>query len=143
MDRPASIVTFERLYLGALALGVINTVLSWSKTEALMATQTAQAPPEAAQIIGWVVPLATVIGFGIILLLWYFIARRGAAVAKWIATILVVAAVGFMAAGLSAGTYRPGLGGILGVAGNLLQAVSIWFLFRPDTKNWFGEGSVA
>lgn len=100
MDRPASIVTFERLYLGALAIGVINTVMSWSTNQAQMAAQTAQVP-EAGQIISWLVPVATAIGVGISLLLWYFIARRGAAVAKWIATILVVAAVGFMALALS------------------------------------------
>ncbi|QNQ10353.1 hypothetical protein [Sphingomonas alpina] len=140
MDRPASIVTFERLYLGALAIGVINTVMSWSTNQAQMAAQTAQVP-EAGQIISWLVPVATAIGVGISLLLWYFIARRGAAVAKWIATILVVAAVGFMALALSGGTYRPGLNGILGVVGTVFQAVSIWFLFRPDTKIWFGEVS--
>jgi hypothetical protein len=138
MDRPASIVTFERLYLGGFALGVINTIISWTTNQTLMATQSAQVP-EAAQIIRWVVPVGIAIGFGITLILWYAIARQGAAVAKWIATILVVAGVGFLALALLGGTYRSGLSGILGFASTALQAVSIWFLFRPDTKVWFGE----
>ncbi|QNA84626.1 hypothetical protein G4G27_11995 [Sphingomonas sp. So64.6b] len=141
MDRPASIVTFERLYLGGFAIGVINTIMSWSSTQALIATQTAQVP-EAAEIISWLVPVTTVIGFCITMLLWYFIARRGAVVAKWILTILVAAAAVFMLLALAGGTYRSGLSGILGLLSTALQLVSIWFLFRPDTKVWFGEASV-
>ncbi|MGY4398318.1 hypothetical protein ACVWZA_003524 [Sphingomonas sp. UYAg733] len=132
MDRPASIVNFERAYLAAFAIGVVNTILSWSTTKELIASQEA--------IIGtWILPLSTAISFGITLLLWYFVARQGSVVAKWIATVLIGLAVFFLVISVLRGAFELNLRGIFQLVSTALQAFAISLLFRPDTKVWFGE----
>ena len=139
MDRPASIVRFEQLYLAAFALGVINTVISWSATQVQRAASIAMFGPAF-------LPIAIAIGFAITLLLWYVIARRGSAIAKWIATVFAA----FAAIGLVIGLVRLLGGGgqfsvsvLLGYISSLLQIVAVTFLFRPDTRAWFGEPAAA
>ncbi len=128
--RPQSIINFERLYLGSMVLGLIATAINWSAIQAQVT-----ATPGAALLPSWFLPASLVAGYAINLLLWYFIARRGAVVAKWILVI-------FFGIGL---LYLPGI-----VSGKLpamqlvpalintaLQAAAVWMLFRPDTKPWF------
>ncbi|HEU4959137.1 MAG TPA: hypothetical protein VFT56_01910 [Sphingomonas sp.] len=135
MDRPASIVRFEQLYLAGFAVGVINTVISWSASQERLAASIAMFGPAF-------LPIAMAIGFAITLLLWYFIARRGSAIAKWIATVFAA----FAAIGLVIGLVRLLGGGgafsvsaVLGYVASLLQIAAVTFLFRPDTRAWFGE----
>ena len=136
-NRPVSIVNFERCYLGAFVLGLLNTALSWSTTRAAFA-----ASPQAALLGGWFFPVMTLIGFAITLSLWFFIARKGSAVAKWIATVLVVLGVMGSVFTFLFRTYPQSLSGIISVATLVLQVIAIVMLFRPDTKKWFGEDSV-
>ena len=132
--RPVSIVNFERCYLGAFVLGLANTALNWSATRA-----TYDASPQAEMLGSWFLPVTALIGFGITLALWYFIARKGSTVAKWIATVfLVLGLIGAVFA-LLMRTYPGGANGIIGIVTTVLQVVAIAFLFRPDTKVWFGE----
>jgi asparagine N-glycosylation enzyme membrane subunit Stt3 len=125
-SRPQSIVNFERCYLGAFVLGLVNTALAWSATRAMF-----DASPQAAMLGGWFLTATTLIGFAITLALWYFIARKGSAVAKWIVVVSLFA--------LLMGTYPAGLSGAIGIFNTVLQAVAVSFLFKPDTKGWFGE----
>ena len=85
--RPESIVNFERFYLGALGVGLVNTALSWGATQEMLASDPALGA--AGFGTGFFV---SVLGLGLIipLLLWYFIARRGSNIAKWILTVLFV-----------------------------------------------------
>ncbi|WP_294138434.1 hypothetical protein [Sphingomonas sp.] len=43
MERPVSIVKFERCYLGALFVGLINLLISWNKIQAMPAVRQAAA----------------------------------------------------------------------------------------------------
>lgn len=131
-DRPVSIVNFERCYLGAFAIGMFNTALSWQATRERLA-------PQAEQFGSWFMPAVTLIGFAITLTLWYFIARRGSAVAKWIATVFLVLGLLGLLISLPTGNYPQGIGGVFGIVSTVLQVIAIWLLFRPDTKPWFGE----
>jgi hypothetical protein len=67
--RPASIVNFERLYLGAIVVGLVNAYISWDHSLAVLGAQpTVQFGPTFL--------LATIAGGLVIqLLLWFFIAR--------------------------------------------------------------------
>ena len=132
--RPQSIVNFERLYLGALLLGVINLALAWNQT---VASIEAQANASAGPTL---MALAIVFGVVIPLLLWYFVARKASVVAKWILVGLFVLGLAGVAVSLSQGTYPKGLGGILSAVSTLMQAAAIYFLFRPDAKAWFADG---
>ena len=128
MERPRSIVMFERFYLAAFLLNVVSIILAWRLLRLL-----------TIGLGRWYLPISTAIGFAIPLLLWYFIARRGNLIAKWIATIL--AAFGVIAAAitlLSIGSRDP-IHTMLGIVQPILQIAAIWFLFRPDTPAWFGE----
>jgi hypothetical protein len=133
-SRPQSIVNFERCYLGAFVLGLVNTALAWSATRA-----TFDASPQAAMLGGWFLTATTLIGFAITLALWYFIARKGSAVAKWILVVLLGFGIVGALFALLMGTYPAGLSGAIGIFNTVLQAVAVSFLFKPETKAWFGE----
>ncbi len=132
--RPESIIKFERLYLGALVVGVVNAVLSWSSTQAYMAND----PALAASGLGSGFLISTiVIGFAIPLLLWYFIAKRGSNIAKWI--LVVLFGLGLISMVLSFSTMMA-MNGTIGVIGALLttalQAGAVYMLFQPDAAEW-------
>ena len=127
--RPASIVNFERVVLLSLALGVLSTFLTFDQMVA------------SAQGFG----SGFVIGeqaatIAVMLLLVYFISRKGSPVAKWIYVVLgVLGLIG----GLSTFSQTLALGTlpvILTVIQYALLIASLWLLFRPDSKAWFADG---
>jgi hypothetical protein len=134
MQRPPSIITFERCYLGAVALGLVNNVLNWTNLQEQMA-----AAPNSQLLPDWFLPATIGVGLLITLLLWYFVARRASVVAKWI--LVVFFAIGLIGvpgiiSGVSAGLISP----LLAIAGFVtltLNAIAVWMLFRPDAKLWF------
>jgi len=127
--RPQSIVMFERLYLGAILVGIVNTVIGWHQSLALLQAQPIPLGPGFLYF-------TTAIGILIPLLLWYFIARQGSVVAKWVLVALfVLGLLGYVLA-LSRGTVFAGVSTILGVIALLMQASAIWMLFRPDAEAW-------
>ena len=133
-NRPQSIVNFERCYLGAFVLGLVNTALAWSATSAAFA-----GSPQAAMMGSWFLTATTLIGFAITLALWYFIARKGSAVAKWIAVVFMVLGLIGVAITLLTGTFPAGVSGTIGIITTMLQVIAVTFLFKPDAKIWFGE----
>ena len=132
MNRPISIVNFERCYLGAFVIGVLNTAFSWSDTRERMAAQ--------EQVLGtWFMPLTLLIGFAITLLIWYFIARRASVVAKWIATVfLVLGWIGLLIS-FATGNFPHGIPAVLSIVATILQTVAIYLLFKPDAEAWFAR----
>jgi hypothetical protein len=136
--RPASIVTFERCYLGALVVGLVNTMLNWSTAMDAM-----NADPSVAQLgSGFSTTMligGTIISILISLTLWYFVARRGATVAKWIVVVLyTLGLLTFLWQMLHGGT-AIGLTVAITVLQLVLQTIAVVMLFRPDAKAWFGE----
>lgn len=131
MIRPTSIIQFERFYVAAIGVDAINTVLSWTAREE-------RALLEPQMLGNATLPVMTAIGFAIALLLWFFIARRGSAIAKWVLTIFVTVALVWSLYAIPTGRYSMGLNGLLGLFSTVLQAYSVWMLFRPDAKPWFG-----
>jgi hypothetical protein len=134
MERPQSIITFERCYLGGVALGLANNALNWSNMQEQMA-----ATPNSQLLPDWFLPATIGVGLVITLLLWYFVARRASTVAKWI--LVVFFAIGLLGlpgivAGVSSGLIAP-LMAIVGLITLALNAIAVWMLFRPDAKLWF------
>lgn len=135
--KPPSIARFEQLYLGGFALGLVATALSWRGN-----TERLAADPRTASVSGWFVPATTALTIVITLLLWYFIARRGSVVAKWIAVIFI--ALGLLG---GIGNLMTLLGGhspnvpasLLSLVVTLMQVAAAVMLFRPDARLWFGE----
>lgn len=132
---------FERCYLGAVAIGLVNIAVAWKTTMARLAEQpaAAQLGPAFAQsmLIG-----TTVLSIAISLLLWYFTARKASVVTKWIVTaFFVLGVMGYFVSALQ-GTMEHGIGGILVAITWIVNAAAVWQLFKPDSKLWFGEETV-
>ncbi|WP_242095542.1 MULTISPECIES: hypothetical protein [unclassified Sphingomonas] len=134
--RPPSIVNFERCYLGSFAIWLLNTLAFWPALTAAM-----RANPAVARLSPAFAP--TVLGIGIVLvsaitlLLWYFTARTGSLVAKWIVTIFFAfsAIPAFYGLAVAMRPMTPqGIGNLVSIA---LNAVAVWMLFRADARLWF------
>lgn len=138
MERPVSIVWFERLYLGGVVVGVINAALSWNVALARLAAN--PAPAQLGPSFGsTMLAGGIVLGVLISLLLWYFTARKGSVVTKWIITAFFVLGLLSLFWAAVQGTVPHGVGGVLTIVAWVLDAIAVWHLFRPDTKVWFGE----
>lgn len=131
--RPVSIVWFERLFLLSLLIGLLNAILSYDRTLAMV-----QSDPAFAQL-GWgsgFVIVVTAISLLIPLLLWYFIARRASVIAKWL--LVAITAIGVLMIG-----FEPGEGASLTnigiLATTILQVAAIVLLFRRDAVAWLGK----
>ena len=133
MERPQSILWFERCYLGAMAIGLLNTATNWSRVQEQIA-----ATPNSELLPSWFFAATLALGLAISLTLWYFVARRGSVVAKWIVTVFFAIAVLSVVRTAASGIVPPTLN-ILAVIALVLQAVGVFMLFRPDTKPWFGD----
>ena len=137
MDRPQSIVWFERLYLGGVAIGLANTLINWSSMQEQIA-----ATPNSEMLPDWFFGVTMALGIGINLLLWYFVARRGSVVAKWIVTIFFALGLIGILRTLGSDMAAPGTTAIA-IAVLVVQAGAVFMLFRPDTKAWFGDGAAS
>ncbi|MDO7841050.1 hypothetical protein [Sphingomonas immobilis] len=138
MERPVSIVWFERCYLGALVLGVLNTALSWNTLMAQMAAQP-NADKFGAGFGATVMIISLAIGVGISLLLWFLAARKHSVVAKWIITVFFVLGVLGLLFQIIGKTFPSGIAGVVTVVAWVLNLIAVYQLFKPDTEVWFGE----
>lgn len=120
------------LYLGALAIGLITTLLTWNQTIALM-----QVDPSTAAVATPIMIGSLVIGFGISLLLWFLVSRMRSTIAKWVLTVFFVIGVLSVLFTFANGTFPPGLAGVLSIVSTVLQGVAVYMLFRPDAVAWF------
>ncbi|QDH33320.1 hypothetical protein [Porphyrobacter sp. YT40] len=135
MMRPASIIRFEQIILGSLALGIVNTVLSYDTTMAQI-----EADPGMTELgmsgPGFLIG-SVVIGFGISLLLWFFVSRRASTVAKWILVVLTL--IGLLSVPLALFDV-PFVQAAITFVTAVMQLAALWFLFRPDANAWFEHG---
>ena len=130
--RPKSIELFEKVFLGAFAIGLVNTVMSWSQVDALLADPRMRAAGVGSGTLMFVV----VVGILIPLLLWYFIARRASNVAKWIYVVLAALGLFGFLSSLANPLAPKGLVTVLGLVTVGLQVYAAWLLFRPDAAAW-------
>lgn len=132
MTRPQSIIWFERFFLGSMAIGLFNSAMNWTKMQEQIA-----ANPDSAILPSWFMPAMMVFGIGINLLLWYFAARKGSVVAKWIIAVLFgFGVIGIVLTMIRGQATQGGLT-ILGIVTWVLSAIAVVMLFRSDAKAWF------
>jgi hypothetical protein len=143
VTRPPSIVLFERLYLGSLALYLINSAVFWSSNRAIaMSTPQVQASPEAASMVGVIMVASLAITAGISLLFWWLVARQRSTVGKWlvVATEVIGALFGLFALFQLVRGVAPNVpSAALGIVSTALAVVAAIVLFRPDATAWLGE----
>lgn len=136
--RPNSIVQFDWIYLAIIALGLVGVALTWDEV-----TASVQVQQTVARFGMGMIYVPIVIGVLIQLALWYFIARRGSVVAKWIFVILTGLGALWAVFGLATRGAPNPAAGVVDVASIVLQVIAIVLLFRPDTRPWFGEAVAA
>jgi len=111
--RPQSLVWFDRLYLGAVGIGVVSGVLNFSDSQKLLAKN------------------------GI----WYFISRRGSNIARWIWTVMMGFSLLSLPVLFtqSVSGVLPGWRLAITLVTYGLNIGALVFLFRPDAKLWFAK----
>lgn len=137
MLKPPSIARFEQFYWASVILGLLNTAMNWSASQAALA-----ANPMLAQAT-WFLPAMQIIGLVIAVLLWVFIVRRPSVVAKWVQVVFAAfGAFGVLSALflVAAGRAPIGLQVVVGLIANILYIAAAVMLFKPDAKVWFGQG---
>ncbi|MFM6830883.1 MAG: hypothetical protein ACKOVA_11210 [Novosphingobium sp.] len=131
--RPASIVTFDRLYLVATGLGLVNSFMSIGQLQARI-----DAMPQLRAIGGGsgFIYGAIAAGAAISLLLWFAVAYKRSSLAKWILVAFTALAIINLPGALRQ-LGSGGLGVLVSVAVEALRIVALSFLFRADAKAWF------
>lgn len=130
--RPPSIVQFEKVYVAAILVGIVNGFLSWGAMNAMLEDPAVRASGLGTGFLIFSMLIGTVIS----LLLWYFIARRASNVAKWIYVVIVALGVWSTVSSLANPMMPKGLALIGGLIALLLQLYGAYLLFRPDAKEW-------
>ena len=130
MLRPPSIVLFERLFLASVAWALVNTLLLSGRLAAI-------ETPLSGLARLMVIATGVVIGTGLMLTLWWFVARRRSVVARWLTVALAIYTLYSLLSGLLSGSAIGGALGVSVMAGGLLQIAAVLFLFRADARTWF------
>jgi hypothetical protein len=74
------------------------------------------------------------IGLAVNLLLWFLVSRLRIGWVKWI----LIAFLAYSLLSIPAALSRPDMNvSLTGLVNVLLKAIAVWFLFRPDAKEWF------
>jgi uncharacterized membrane protein len=139
MERPQSVTMFERLYAIVIGIGVVNAAFRWSSIKMAVGAQT-----ETAMLSSWFLPVTFLFGIAINILLWFFIARRGSNVARWIYVVLLAFGLIGVVMSLVRGTmFIDPVGGAISGVSTTLSVICAWLLFRPDANRWFKPGAVS
>lgn len=128
-SRPRAIVMFETLFFVHLGIWLLLTLLSWGNRAAWMG------------LAGHIDMLTgMLVAIGLELLAWFFIARIGSNIARWIyGVLLALDLIGTVLLGMR-GWWPGGLfGGLLGIA-VAVRFAAVWLLFVPNADPWFKRG---
>lgn len=133
MQRPPSIILFERLFWSSTLVSIVTTFITWNEMATAFDREAGVGRSSGSFGVVFVI---LVISLAIVFALWYAIARRGSNVAKWI--YVVLAAIGALQT--IAGLFNPDGLGTLSLAGSLLSTAlsvaSAAVLFRADAVAW-------
>lgn len=131
MDRPQSIILFDKVFLAAIGVSLLGIVLFFDAN-----LRALEADPAIAEmgVGGGLLITITALSLGIMLLLWYFISRRASSLAKWLLVGLTIIGLPSSFSGL---TNTGGLQLLLTAAVLVLQILAIVLLFRADSRAWF------
>jgi hypothetical protein len=134
--RPASIVTFGRLWLLSILLSIAGAWVSRVRVQAML-----EANPQSAPIAHWALPTLTGVVALFCLLLWYMVVHRSLT-GKW--GVLIVAILGGLRAlvtliNLMGSNLRHPVSSLLTIAAAVVAIIAAALLFRAEAREWFGE----
>jgi len=134
MQRPTSIIAFEWAMWASFFVALVSGLLDWDAILELYRTEPAIAAMGFGS--GFIIAM-WVFSFGLTLLFWFTIARKGSKVAKWIYAVLMGLGVLMTLLTLTDPATLGGVSMIGSLVSSALTTVSIFYLFRPDTAEWF------
>lgn len=134
--RPQSIKMFDYLLLGSLVLGAVNFIFSFGDTVEILRSDPAMAQTGLAD--GFAIGVF-VVGLGITLLLWFLISRMRSKIAKWILIALTALGIVMLPGSLA---QLSSAAMIASIAITAMQVAALYFLFRPDARDWFDRKEV-
>jgi hypothetical protein len=130
--QPESIRKFTLFYLGALVVSLVATFVGY---DVLTAQLEAQSAATGLTVGPGTIIAGIALNIAITLLLWYLVARKGFAIAKWIVVLLFIFTLVTSISGIFADGLEVHEG--LSLLAIVLQAAAVYFLFQPDAKAWF------
>ena len=131
MQKPDSVRKFDLFYLGALALGIVNALLNF---DLLKSSAVQQVGPELAGHASSIAIGSVVLSTLFSLLFWFLVSKLRIEFIKWLLLLFLAWSAVALPTMLAEGF---GLVEVVALASVVLQAVAVWFLFRPDAKAWF------
>lgn len=131
--RPKSIKNFDLTYLGSIAISVLGFILNYDVFLAQVQGEMAQSGMEVGS--GFAIGTFA-FGTAISLAIWFLISILRIVIIKWVLVFFFVIGLFGLPA---AASQAMSITGIIGIATMVLQALAIYFLFRPDAKAWFAE----
>lgn len=131
MHRPRSIIWFERFFWGSILIGFLSAGFAWNDIAR-------EIESDAVSSTTGIVFLAIIfaITIGISIAFWYFIARRGSNIAKWIYTVWMGLGSLWTLVTLVDPAAVRGAALAASLISTLLTLASIACLFRPDAAAW-------
>lgn len=134
--RPESIIFFERLCLGRIAIGTAGSAYQiWRYTLPMLAARGGM--PIGVGTVGYLLAGILLLVLCLNLLLLFFIARRASVIAKWIFIVLTVAVALLTARALGAPTILPVWLYLLPIFLLGLDLGAIMLLLQKDSTLWF------
>jgi hypothetical protein len=131
--RPQSIRRFDLFFLASVVLLVIGFAITFDRTAASVGAEAAARGLQVGSGFTLGVFIAVVV---IDLVLWFFVSRKGAGIAKWLLVLLLLIDL-FGIPDLVTGRWSTAE--IISLVRIALEAVAIAFLFRADANAWFGR----
>lgn len=130
--RPDSIRKFDLFYLASVAVGLASTLLNYDRMEQALQEQLA-ASGMTGGTEGFLLS-GLAIGFALSLALWFLTSRMRIGAMRWLLLLFVAYRAVSIPYALSTGLGSFSITGTIAV---LLQVIAVWFLFRPDAREWF------
>ncbi len=129
MEMPKSIKLFEQLFLGSLALGVIQG--------ALMSSEMGLSGGAAYGVAGFQVLILIIVGALVLLT-----SRKKSVICKWVNTVFFVLGMAAFIPNLAM-LLEQGVMGVISAVQLLIQAYAIYLLFNADSEAWFASKKLA
>lgn len=142
MERPPSVLLFERLYLAAFVVSVVFALFNWSHDLAAVVANPGFARIRgAARVLPIVYPLTRALIWAGWLLLLFLVARRRSRIARVLVTIcaLITAYDGSRVLLAMLSGPLAGWAATAALVEAALVVCAAAMLFRPDAKAWFAD----
>ena len=137
MQKPDSMKKFDMLFWASTVVSVIGLALTWGLMQDVMAAEMAEVDGALGDgAMQGIIVIGFIVGMGINVAIWALISLMRIEFVKWIYIALIAYGLVTMLSGYEdVGGF--GLIHIPGIIATILSLLSVWMLFKPDSREWF------